>query len=153
VSFAALAVPTQWIGFLGLLPVGLGLRMWWRARRGDGDDEDEDEPTRKARAGSRVIAVALVTIANGADNVAAYVPYFATTTRVWQLAIVIGVFAAMTGLWCFVAHRLVHHPMLGNPIRRYGSVLLPFVLMALGVYLFIEGGAHVIVAGAFRRAG
>ncbi len=48
------------------------------------------------------------------------------------------VFAAMTALWIAIAYRLVSHPMLGTPIRRYGHFAVPFVLMGLGVYVLYD---------------
>jgi hypothetical protein len=34
-----------------------------------------------------------------------------------RLLLFVAVFALMTGLWLALAHRLVHHPALGAPIR------------------------------------
>jgi cadmium resistance protein CadD (predicted permease) len=48
------------------------------------------------------------------------------------------VFAAMTALWCYAAYRLVSHPALGTEIRRYGSRAVPFVLIALGVWILLQ---------------
>jgi len=141
VSLATLAVPERWIGFLGLLPLALGLAVAWRELRGKG--EQPDSSARDGGVGA--IAVAAVTIANGSDNVAAYVPFFASR-EIWELGMVVAVFAALTGAWCFVAFWLVHHPTLGAPIRKYGAVLLPIVLIALGLYIFFDAGAHELIA-------
>jgi cadmium resistance protein CadD (predicted permease) len=42
-----------------------------------------------------------------------------------------------------MGYRLVNNRWIGDPIRRYGHVLLPFVLIALG--LFILSGARVLL--------
>jgi len=137
-SLAALAIPGKWVGYLGLLPVALGLRMAWRAfRRRDDEKKGDDAPEEPAAKTASILSVALVTLANGADNVAAYVPFFATR-KPWESGIVAGVFGLMTGLWCFFAYRIVHHPKLGAPLRKYGGRILPFVLVALGVWIFVE---------------
>lgn len=131
-SRGATVLPPHLVGWLGLAPALLGVWMLVRKK-----DDDDDAPPK----GLGVIAIAGVTIANGADNVAAYVPFFAL--RTWsETLVVVGVFAAMTIVWCLLAHRLVHHPTLGAPIRRWGGRLLPFVLVALGVWIFVEAGAY-----------
>jgi cadmium resistance protein CadD (predicted permease) len=38
-------------------------------------------------------------------------------------------------LWCLAARWLVHHPAAGAPLRRYGPGLVPWVLVALGVWI------------------
>ena len=124
-------LPPHLVGWLGLAPALLG--VWMLLRKKD----DDDAPPK----GFGVLAIAGVTIANGADNVAAYVPFFALRTRTEAL-VVVAVFAAMTIVWCLLAHRLVHHRTLGAPIRRWGGRLLPFVLVALGVWIFVEAGAY-----------
>lgn len=124
-------LPPHVVGWLGLAPALLG--VWMLVRKKD----DDDAPPK----GVGMIAIAGVTIANGADNVAAYIPFFAL--RAWTEAlVVVGVFAAMTIVWCLLAHHLVRHRTLGAPIRRWGGRLLPFVLVALGVWIFVEAGAY-----------
>jgi hypothetical protein len=47
-------------------------------------------------------------------------------------------FAVMTGVWCCLSYWLVNKPVLGGSIRRYGRVVLPIVLIALGVYILSD---------------
>ena len=89
--------------------------------------------------------VALVTIANGGDNIGAYVPVFATRTPVEIVAIVL-VFLVMTALWCLAGIALVSHPRLGPPVRRLAAPLTPFVLMGIGVLIIVESEAYRLVA-------
>lgn len=119
--------------------------MGWRALR----PRKEEPATSTTEPGVGILAVAGVTVANGADNVTAYVPFFASR-KPWESAVTLFVFATMTAVWCIAAHRLVHHPTLGAPLRRCGSAILPFVLVALGAYLFVDAGAHEVVIGVFR---
>jgi cadmium resistance protein CadD (predicted permease) len=135
VALAALAVPTAYVGLLGVVPVAIGLKELWELR----GDEEHDEPRGRAVVGA--IGVASVTIANGGDNVGVYVPLFATRDS-YDIAIFAAVFAVMTGLWCWAAHRLVGHPAAGAPIRRYAHVGVPFVLIGLGVFILYEAGSY-----------
>jgi cadmium resistance protein CadD (predicted permease) len=140
-SLLALVVPGQYIGLLGVLPFALGVVKLVEMRRGG----DDDEPG-QVRSGSRWLAVALVTFANGGDNIGAYVPVFATRTPV-ELVITIAVFLVLTAACCFLGHALVTHPRAGPTVRRIAVPLTPFVLMALGVLIVIESGAYRLVMG------
>ncbi|HEX8344420.1 MAG TPA: cadmium resistance transporter, partial [Actinoplanes sp.] len=69
-------LPDKVIPYLGLLPLGLGIRAainaWRDHRAGDSGD---DEPA-GGGAGPGVLQVAAVTFANGGDNIGVYVPVF-----------------------------------------------------------------------------
>jgi cadmium resistance protein CadD (predicted permease) len=58
------------------------------------------------------LEVAAVTFANGGDNIGVYVPVFAT--------------AGVDGI---------------SVLSRWGHILLPLVLIAIGLLILIEGGA------------
>ena len=137
-SLASLVVPEIYLGLLGLFPIWLGLKaLLWRKV----DDDDGEETPAAGRAGllARAVAVAGVTIANGGDNIGVYTPVFAL--RTWpEIALIGAVFAVMVGVWCAAARWLVHHPRLGAPIRRYGPAMVPYVLIALGIWVLYEAG-------------
>ena len=65
VAAGLLVVPDPWTGLLGLLPIALGVRALLARRR----------PDQPAVVGG-LLGVAGVTVANGADNIAVYVPVF-----------------------------------------------------------------------------
>jgi cadmium resistance protein CadD (predicted permease) len=131
----ARAIPLDYVGLLGFVPVILGATKLVALLRRPDPKEPTAEPEARDRFGaSKLLAVAGLTIANGSDNVGAYVPLFATRT-LREVGILVAVFLVLTGIWCLAAHRLVHHPRVGAPLRRYGHVVLPFALIALGVYI------------------
>jgi cadmium resistance protein CadD (predicted permease) len=138
-SLLALVVPDAYIGLFGLFPFALGVLMLVRLFRGG----DAEAPAR-ARSASRWLAVALVTFANGGDNIGAYVPVFATRTP-FEVLLTVIVFLALTAALCFIGHALVSHPRAGPTVRRIAAPLTPFVLMAIGVSIVIESGAYRLV--------
>ena len=124
-------VPDRWVGLLGLVPIALGVRGLVAAVRRSGDD---DAPV---VAGS-AIAVAGVTIANGADNIAVYTPLF-RTIGVGSTVVTIVVFAVLVAVWCLAASWLGSHRRVIAAVGRYGHWLVPLVFIAIGV---------VIIAGS-----
>ncbi|GAA2880427.1 cadmium resistance transporter [Pseudonocardia halophobica] len=139
-------LPSGVVPYLGLLPILLGLRAArgaWRARRdGEGGDEDDDEDDEgdEPGGGTGLLAVAAVTLANGGDNIGVYVPVFASTDSV-GLVIYAVVFLLLVGVWCAAGRFLATRPFVARAISRWGHVLLPVVLIAIGVLVLVEGGA------------
>lgn len=124
-----LVVPDPWTGLLGLLPIALGIRALL-ARSAD------DEPP--AVVGG-LLGVAGVTVANGADNIAVYVPVFRSLDPaaglVWLL-----VFATLVALWCAVAALLGGHPRVVRLVGRVGHRLVPAVFVAIGATILLTSG-------------
>jgi cadmium resistance protein CadD (predicted permease) len=143
-SLLALVVPTAYIGFLGVLPIAIGVNAIRELRQaGEREGDAQDGPSGK-RAHGNVLAVAAVTIANGGDNLGIYTPIFATRPG-YDVALIGLVFAAMTFAWVGAAYWLTSHRTLGAPIRRHAHRLVPFVLVALGFYILTESGTLVML--------
>jgi len=129
------AVPDHWLGLLGLAPVALGVKAWLDHRKG-GDEEDETQSLSAAGVG-KILQVALVTVANGGDNIGVYLPLFAGCSG-GELALTLGVFTLMIGVWCLLARRLAQLPVLRENIQRYKHIVIPVVFIALGIYIMVE---------------
>ena len=139
-SILALAIPDRFIGFLGFLPILIGAKHLWTNWSSPHDEAIKTDEVNRSGAIGTALSVAAVTIANGGDNIAVYVPLFARQPVSGVFALC-GVFAAMVAIWCAVAFWLVRHPRLGAPIRRWGTRLMPFALIALGAFILIQSGA------------
>jgi len=140
----------EWVALLGLVPLLLGVRRLIAMRKG-GDDDDV-EASRKRLEGHmggkffrwQVLAIAAVAVTNGADDLGLYIPLFASSIK--EITSYAAIFLVMSVVWCGIAYLFVHNPLLGKPLRRYGHVMLPFVL--IGVGLFILWGAVPLLTGA-----
>lgn len=140
-ALAARQVPPAYIGLLGLVPLGLGVKKLWELLSG-AEEEDPEEEIEEGwfRHSGRVLAVAGVTVANGGDNLGVYIPLFAAKPPA-TLALYLGVFFAMTGLWCALAVALVRHARAGALVKRFSRYLVPWVFIGLGVYILVEAGS------------
>jgi cadmium resistance protein CadD (predicted permease) len=137
-GFAAVAIPPGWPALLGIIPLLLGVAKGVALLRNN--EEKEDDPNIAKKSG--LLAVASITIANGGDNLSVYIPLFASErTRIPIFAIV---FAVMTAVWCAIGWKLVKNKYVGKQLQRYGRILLPIVLIALGLHLL--SGARVLLA-------
>ncbi len=137
--FGSLLLPRPWVGLLGLVPIAIGLSRLLNVKN-DTDSETtlETQPTWfNSLISPQAYGVAAVTFANGGDNIGIYMPLFANCT--WQnLGVILGVFFSMVAIWCFAAYKLTQVPAIADNLTRYGSYLVPFVLISLGVLILID---------------
>ncbi|MFE7328141.1 cadmium resistance transporter [Streptomyces sp. NPDC057565] len=138
-AFGATFLPESAIPYLGLLPLALGLKAAWQAwkdhRDGDGDEEEQTK-----EGGPSSLEVAAVTFANGGDNIGVYVPVFATA-GVGGMSVYAVVFLVLVAVWCFAGKFFATRPVIAKALARWGHILLPLVLIAIGLLILIEGGA------------
>ena len=85
------------------------------------------------------LGVASITVANGADNVAIYAPLFATIGS-GEIVTTISVFFALLGLWCLGGLLIGSRPAVIRAVDWAGAYAIPFVLIALGVYIAVQSG-------------
>ena len=140
-SLLSMVIPKAYIGLLGIFPILIGVRKLLSLR--DHNDEPGETPPSATRRYGQIAAVALITIANGGDNVGIYVPAFAVQTGSAMILIAM-VFVVMTALWCYFAHWLVSHPKVGPPIRNYARLAVPVVLIGLGFLIMYQAGSFAL---------
>jgi cadmium resistance transport/sequestration family protein len=134
-SLVRFFVPLPVIGLLGIIPLYLGLRSF----RKEEEQENDNALTITNKRTSSVISaytlsVAGLTIANGGDNIGIYIPYFAGLTTV-ALSITVIIFLLLTVCWLKMAAVMVSHPYLNRTLQRYHHRTLPWVLIALSIYI------------------
>lgn len=139
-AYGATFLSESAIAYLGLLPLALGLRAAWQAWRdrklGDGGEpEREDEPDRQ-----QTLQVAAVTFANGSDNIGVYPPVFAKA-GVAGITVYAAVFLILVAAWCAAGWMFATRPAVAGLIGRWGNILHPLVLIALGLFILIQGRA------------
>lgn len=146
-SLLALVISRAYIGLFGVIAIALGAKKLFDVYRNRDAPESRLEHPDTGRH-TRAATVAFFTLANGADNIGIYMPAFAIHSP-FEIGMFAVIFAVMTGLWCFFAHWIVHHPTFGKPIRRYGHCLAPLVLIAIGVSILYDAGSFgLLVRGS-----
>ncbi|MFE2704447.1 cadmium resistance transporter [Streptomyces mirabilis] len=138
-AFGATFLPEAAIPYLGLLPLALGLKAAWQAwkdhREGGGGEEEQAK-----EGGPSPLEIAAVTFANGGDNIGVYVPVFATA-GIGGMGVYAVVFLVLVAVWCFAGRFFATRPVIAKALARWGHILLPLVLIAIGLLILIEGGA------------
>ncbi|MEU9438142.1 cadmium resistance transporter [Streptomyces sp. NPDC048252] len=137
-AFGATFLPESAIPYLGLLPLALGLKAAWRVWKNHQTGESDEAIAKEG--GPSSLAVAAVTFANGGDNIGVYVPVFATA-GIGGMSVYAIVFLLLVAVWCFAGKFFATRPVIAKALARWGHILLPVVLVAIGLLILIEGGA------------
>ncbi len=128
-------LPAEVLAYLGLLPIALGIRSAVQAWKSYGA-ASLDAASQLPALG--VGAIAGTTFANGGDNIGVYVPVF-TAVSSSEVLVYTVVFLALVAVWCLAGRYLAGRPLVAKALSRWGHVLLPVVLIAVGAVILLEG--------------
>ena len=87
---------------LGIVPILIGLKKLLDLYREHEETAESLEQPPDAGGNGRAVSVAIVTMANGGDNIGIYTPSFAIRSAS-EIAVIALIFFVMAALWCFRA--------------------------------------------------
>jgi cadmium resistance protein CadD (predicted permease) len=140
------SIPVASIRMLGAFPLCLGIlrlaKIFRTPRLKAATDPKETEfvgkeQVRVSWVKSEAALAALLTLANGGDNLSVYIPLFAVQRSFVPLYVT--VFGVMTGIWCFFGYLLTNQRPFRDKLKRYAGMIVPWVLIALGLKVLLEG--------------
>ena len=140
-TISGFVIPQEHLRLLGLIPLALGVKAGIgeiRERWHSEESEEEDEAAAQLK-GKKVSvgAVALVTMANGGDEIAAYLPVFALSVW-WQMALFCAVFLVLAGVLLALARFITGRLHLAEVLERFEAIIFPSVLILLGVLILAD---------------
>ena len=154
-----LFIQREWLGLLGIIPIAIGMKQLINQQIETTEstevqtvNPDFPQLLHPNPAWSFFLSilhpntyqVAAITIANSGDNISVYIPLFAGQDFV-SLGIIIAVFLAMVGVGCGIAYLLTSQVTIGYILSRYGRAIIPFILMALGLFIMYDRGTFKLL--------
>jgi len=145
-AYFMVSIPLAWIGTLGLFPLGLGILRLAKGykvpiaksvlcpKKGEFFGNQQ---LRVPWMKSEWALAALLTVANGGDNLSVYIPLFAVQHTFIPLYVT--VFGVMTGIWCFFGYLLTNHRLFRDKLNRHAARIVPWVLILLGLKVLLQG--------------
>lgn len=135
---ASLVLPSEPIGFLGLLPILLGIWKLFDLLF----PNKEEEPENSNIAGVKsVLKLSTITVMNGGDNIGTYVPLFSQAKGV-EIAVYVVTYYILLGVWCLVAFLVMKQKHILHMAQRYANVVVPLLYMGLGVYIIVKSSCY-----------
>jgi cadmium resistance protein CadD (predicted permease) len=136
-------LPLEYVGFLGVIPILMGVRGLYVIARRPSDVTEKDRGGERRSAGP--LAIAATQVANGVDSILVLGPLLADSDRGADFVMITG-FAAMVLIWFGIARLLEVRAARLRILERYGEWLAPVVLIAVGLYI-LDNTATDIIAG------
>ena len=155
--------PSEYVGFLGLVPIYLGVKAYFDYKKENNDNKDVTNQELQNNTNTRsieleettyirkkhtlnfvrnfinpsVIKVFSLTLANGADNIGIYVPLF-TSMNLMGIIVTVIIFMLLIALWCFIALKLSERSFVQKNIEKYKHIFVPIIFICLGIFIFKE---------------
>ncbi|KRL98872.1 cadmium resistance transporter [Liquorilactobacillus satsumensis] len=137
-------VPATWVlGLLGLIPMFMGVKLWFFGENGSDAAVTKQLQTKSSLS----LSVAAITIATcGADNLGIYVPLFAQLSLAGSLTVML-TFLVMLSLFWWLGLFLSRLPLIAILLEKWGGYITALVYVGLGFYILWESGTlmHFLV--------
>jgi len=130
-------VPARWVGWLGIIPVTLGVQRLLRRHSGDA------AVSARSVAPLRLTGATALLLAQSGDAFAVFIPLFAETEAPWSWLLA-GIVLAWSAALCALALTLARLRVLAGAIDRFGHALVPFVLIGVGAYVLFDTATDVL---------
>ncbi len=142
VSHAAEIVPVEYLAWLGLVPISLGIAGVVNLLR---ENSSADDTREVALGGGRAAFLATVTsqLGNGADTILTFGALFADSNPAADTLIAITI-VAMAVIFLVGARYAVGHPALRKSIENHAHRITPFILIIVGAYILADTVSDVV---------
>jgi cadmium resistance protein CadD (predicted permease) len=135
-------VPERYVGYLGIIPIALGLKGLYELFRATAETEVGPAPSTNL---ALIFSIATTQLANGIDTVLVFGPLLADS----ELGVdfmMIGGFVVMVLVWFRLARFLEFQASRIAIIERYSHWISPIVLIVIGLYI-MDNSATDVLAG------
>jgi cadmium resistance protein CadD (predicted permease) len=138
---AANAISVQYLGYLGIVPIAMGLFWVYRWFYPKSAEDTQASPV---TGGAAVLATFLSLLSNSTDTLLTQAIVFADTAARLDWLVAVSVFAIAT-LLAAAASYAIRNPRFGPVIEHYAIRIAPFIMIAVGVYVFANTATDVVL--------
>jgi cadmium resistance protein CadD (predicted permease) len=129
------------VGFLGLVPLSMGLYGLYRLRRSGGQAQ---VATPRSSGGTLATMATLAPLSG--DSLGVFVPLLAETPG-GSTPVIVGGYLVFSALWAVLAWQLVARPSVQGTLARLTDRVMPVLLIAVGIYVLGDTPTDSLVRG------
>lgn len=123
------AIPVQYIGYAGIVPMLLGAKMLADRFRNHGR-----QPTLAGAAGVTTFAMATTLIGNSTDSILVLIPLLSDSRSGYDW-IIISAYILMALAWFLLAHLFAHHAAKLKRLTAVATWVAPLIMIGVGLYI------------------
>ena len=133
------------IGYLGLIPLLLGLQLLYQNWRLPDDDRDAmlSTPGNAGEPGIWLTAFALM-FSNSGDSIAIFLPLIAEGGRA-GLLVIVGGYLVMALLWGTLSYMISGQRQLAERIEKRAGKLVPWIMIGVGSYILMDTATDTLI--------
>ena len=131
------------IGYMGIIPLLLGAYLLFKLLRGDRAAPERETAGPGTAGGMGLLGTTLLMFSNSGDSLAIFFPLLAESDRD-SLLMEVSAFLVMVLLWAALAWKIAAQPALARRIEQLGEKLVPFIMMAAGIYILMDTGTDTL---------
>ena len=144
IGLAGNLIPLNLLGYLGVIPITLGLKMLVELLRRR--DRTTDTTSGIALQGTAIGAIALTMLSNSVDSILVFAPLLADSQQHIDIWIAVA-FLLMVFLWFKLAMYATTHARQIDALRTVGEWVAPIVMVVVGLYI-LDNTATDILPGS-----
>lgn len=136
-GLSSYAIPLSLIGYLGIIPIGLGAWSLLMQFRGGG------EQVEAVTGSGAALGIGATLTANSVDSIIIFSPLLADSQAVIDVYIA-STFAVVAGAWFWLAKWFSRHAAKLDLVTKVAGWLAPFIMIYVGIYILTDTGTDVI---------
>ncbi|MEX0277309.1 MAG: hypothetical protein AB3N07_13470 [Ruegeria sp.] len=125
----------NWVGYLGIIPLTIGLYGIWQQISG--------AEGRKMPDTGAITSVVILFLSLSIDTLAAMTPLFADSTPAFRFSALIGAFCALAMLIALASWGAPRAQVLGPRIARLDRIA-PYIMVSVGLYILVNSPTDVL---------
>lgn len=126
-------IPVTYLGYLGVIPIMLGITALIHVARGTQSGASSSIAT-STSSRAIFVTVVLTQLSNSADSIITFSALLADSLDATDYLIA-PTFLAMSGIFAWLAYYSQSHHIISMVLNRYGHYLTPFILIMVGFYI------------------
>lgn len=142
VSHAAEIVPVEYLAWLGLVPISLGIAGVVNLLR-ENSSADDTREVALGGGGAAFLATVTSQLGNGADTILTFGALFADSSPAADTLIAITV-ATMAVIFLGGARYAIEHPTINKSIEGHAHQVTPFILIIVGTYILANTATDLV---------
>jgi cadmium resistance protein CadD (predicted permease) len=132
------------IGYLGFVPLTLGLYMLYKTLNGKTPSDTDVEPLISKSEPTIWLATFILMFSNSGDSVAVFLPLLAESGRS-SMVIILLTYVVMIILWGGLSYLISGQRDLALRIERSAEKIVPWVMIGVGTYILMDTATDTLL--------